>query len=83
MSDEKEIKIENEDNKTPKLLIKRLSENAIIPKLSSVGAAGYDLSAAHEGELLSRGKVLVKTDLSIMIPKEYYGRVKLIYLIYR
>lgn len=49
--------------------VKRLSEHAVLPSRGSAGAAGYDLSAAHDGVVPARGKALIKTDLSIAIPE--------------
>lgn len=57
------------------LLVKRLSEFAILPTRGSAGAAGYDLSAAYDGEVPARGKALLKTDLAIVVPSGTYGRV--------
>jgi dUTP pyrophosphatase len=47
----------------------------VLPILSSKKAAGYDLSAAHSGVVPKRGKALIKTDLAMIIPENYYGRV--------
>jgi dUTP pyrophosphatase len=58
-----------------KLLVKRLSNNAILPTRGSVFAAGFDLSAAKDTIVPARGKALVPTDLSIAIPFGTYGRV--------
>jgi len=57
------------------LLVKKLSENATIPKRGSEFAAGYDLSAAVDGVVPKRGKALIKTDIAIMVPSGTYGRV--------
>jgi len=59
----------------PPLLIKRLSEHAVLPSRGSAQAAGYDLSAAHDGIVPARGKALIKTDLALAIPACCYGRV--------
>ncbi len=58
-----------------KLLVKLLSANATVPKRGSIGAAGYDLSAAEESIVPKRGKALIKTDIAIRVPSGYYGRV--------
>jgi len=57
------------------LRVKKLSEHAVLPARGSEGAAGYDLSAAHECVVPARGKALVKTDLSIAIPEGTYARI--------
>lgn len=52
----------------PHLLIKKLSEKAKLPTRGSAFAAGYDLYAAQETVIPSRGKGLVDTDLSMAVP---------------
>ena len=37
--------------------------------------AGYDLSAAYDCVVKAKSKELVKTDLSIVIPKNTYARI--------
>ncbi|KXZ41934.1 hypothetical protein GPECTOR_240g576 [Gonium pectorale] len=58
-----------------KLLVKKLSPNATLPKRGSAGAAGYDLASAEEKVVPARGKALIKTDLAIRVPPGTYGRV--------
>ena len=57
------------------LQVKRLSEFAILPARGSLGAAGYDLASAYDGEVPARGKALLKTDLAVAVPPGTYGRV--------
>ena len=64
------------------LQVKRLSEFAVLPTRGSAGAAGYDLSSAHDGEVPARGKALLKTDLAIAVPSGTYGRVGKIKAVY-
>ncbi|XP_043709855.1 deoxyuridine 5'-triphosphate nucleotidohydrolase [Telopea speciosissima] len=59
----------------PLLKVKKLSENAVLPKRGSMLAAGYDLSSATEAKVPARGKALVPTDLSIAIPEGTYARI--------
>lgn len=59
----------------PKLLIKKLSETAILPKRGSEKAAGMDLFANEEKVIPKNGKALVKTGLVMQIPEDCYGRV--------
>jgi len=58
-----------------KLLIKRLSEKAILPTRGSHFAAGYDLYSAEAKLIPARGKALVNTQISIAVPVGTYGRV--------
>lgn len=57
------------------LQVKRLSENATIPKRGSDGAAGYDLYSASDCVIPARGKGLVPTEISIAIPYGTYARI--------
>ncbi|KAL6781347.1 NSG10 [Auxenochlorella protothecoides x Auxenochlorella symbiontica] len=59
----------------PALLVKKLSEYAVLPKRGSVGAAGYDLASAEDVVIPARGKGVAKTDLSIACPPGTYARV--------
>ncbi|ACO63581.1 deoxyuridine 5'-triphosphate nucleotidohydrolase [Micromonas commoda] len=57
------------------LRVKKISEHATLPVRGSDGAAGYDLASAYDYVVPARGKELVKTDLSIAIPKDTYARI--------
>ena len=57
------------------LLIKKLTENAIIPTKGSPLAAGYDLYAVTNASVPAKGKAIVKTGLAMKIPSGNYGRV--------
>eukprot|EP00906_Rhabdomonas_costata_P025826 RCo036884 len=57
------------------LLVKKLSESAVLPKRGSPFAAGYDLSSAVDVVVPAGGKVVVPTDLAIAVPPGTYGRV--------
>lgn len=59
----------------PALLVKRLSEHAVLPTRGSSGAAGYDLASAVDTTIPARGRAVVSTDLSIAIPSGTYARV--------
>jgi dUTP pyrophosphatase len=52
----------------PPLLIKKLSEKARLPTRGSAFAAGYDIYAARDTSIPARGKALVETDLSMVVP---------------
>lgn len=55
--------------------VKKLSEFAILPVRGSKYAAGFDLAAAYDTIVPSRGKTIVKTDLAIAIPLGTYARI--------
>mmetsp|Transcript_5138 Transcript_5138/g.15367 ORF Transcript_5138/g.15367 Transcript_5138/m.15367 type:complete len:176 (-) Transcript_5138:779-1306(-) len=57
------------------LKVKRLSEFAVLPQRGSVGAAGYDLSSAHDCTVPAGGNLVVKTDLSVALPADCYARI--------
>lgn len=51
------------------------SENAVIPKRSSDGSAGYDLSSSEEKKIPAKSHSLVDTGLSLVFPKTHYARI--------
>ena len=57
------------------LRVKRLSENAVLPVRGSDLAAGYDLASAEDIVVPANGKAIAKTDLAMVIPIGYYGRI--------
>merc|ERR1719233_1152390 len=60
---------------TMQLIVKRLSEQATLPKRGSKHAAGYDLASAQKVTVPAQGKALVKTDIALIIPNGCYGRI--------
>jgi len=58
-----------------KLKVQLLSPTAKLPIHGSELAAGYDLSSAQELVIPPGGQSLVRTDISISIPKGTYGRI--------
>ena len=58
-----------------KLFVKRLCNNAALPRRGTAGAAGYDLSAAQNCTIPAKGKGVVKTGLVISFPSGLYARV--------
>lgn len=56
--------------------IKKLSENAIIPKYQSKGAAGFDLHSAEDVTILAGQTLLVKTDLAVEIPTGFEMQIR-------
>jgi deoxyuridine 5'-triphosphate nucleotidohydrolase len=57
------------------LRVKRLRDDAVLPKRNSKKAAGYDIAAVEPTVVPARGRVLVSTGLSIAVPDGTYGRV--------
>ena len=57
------------------LKVQKLSNNVALPKRSTAGATGYDLSAAHDCTIPASGKGLVKTGLAISFPTGLYARI--------
>ncbi len=55
--------------------IKLLSENATVPTRGSLESAGYDLYAAKNTEIQPKERGVVHTDISMIIPFSYYGRI--------
>lgn len=53
----------------------RCSENAIVPIRATVGSVGYDLQYAVGTCLVPFKLELVKSDVILEIPKEFYGKV--------
>ncbi len=58
-----------------KLLFKKLTDKAIIPKKGSKHAAGYDIHSSVDMTIPAKEKGLVKTSLAVAVPHGSYGRV--------
>lgn len=58
-----------------KVELKLLSKAAKTPTKGTDQAAGYDLYAAQNSEIDPLKRALIKTNISIAIPKGYYGRI--------
>jgi len=58
-----------------KIYVKKLSENAFIPKRETDGSAGMDLRSAYDEVIPPNTRKLVKTDIAIKVPRDCYGRV--------
>ncbi len=54
---------------------KLLSKEARVPKQATSFSAGYDLFAAESAVVPSLGRKLIKTNVSMAIPMNYYGRI--------
>jgi len=57
------------------LLVKRLTEAAVLPVRGSAFAAGFDLSSACDVVVPAHGKAIVKTDLAVATPLDCYARI--------
>ena len=57
------------------LYVKKLRNNATIPKRGSEEAAGYDIASAEDTVVPAKGKNVVKTGISMAIPDGCYGRI--------
>jgi dUTP pyrophosphatase len=55
--------------------VRRLSEHSSLPMRASDGAAGYDLTSAHDYVVSPQNKAIICTDLSINVPDGTYGRI--------
>lgn len=55
--------------------MKLLSEKAKAPEQGTSFSAGYDLFAAEEAVVPRLGRKLIKTNVSMAIPMNYYGRI--------
>ncbi|QDJ94994.1 dUTPase [Hypsugopox virus] len=53
----------------------KLSKNAFSPSKESSYAAGYDLKSAYDYNVEPQSRILVKTDIAIMLPEGCYGRI--------
>ena len=57
------------------LEVKRLTNNTTIPKRSTEGAAGYDLSLIENITIAAHGRGVVETGISVKVPKGTYARI--------
>lgn len=62
-------------NEPERLYVRRLTENATVPRKGSAGAAGYDLYSAVNTVIPAKGKATVKLDIAVELPKGCYGRI--------
>ena len=60
----------------PKVLVLRLHEEAPLPLYATADAAGMDLFAAEEGNLLPGGRALIGTGIALQIPTGFEGQVR-------
>ncbi|KAG6510395.1 hypothetical protein ZIOFF_028405 [Zingiber officinale] len=57
------------------LMVKRISNSAILPKRKTEGSAGYDLAINREQFVPKKDKSLLTTGICIQIPKRTYARI--------
>lgn len=57
------------------IFIKLLSDVAKVPTQGTPFSAGYDLYAAESATVSKLGRKLIKTNISLAIPINYYGRI--------
>ena len=65
----------NDEQNADRLLVKRLCNNAALPRRGTAGAAGYDLSATQNCIIPAKGKGVVKIGLVISFPPGLYARI--------
>jgi len=58
-----------------RIAIKRLNDKAFIPTQTHSGDAGFDLYASERAVIKPFERRIVKTGISISMPRGYYGRV--------
>jgi len=59
-----------------RLKIKKINQNATIPKYAHEGDAGFDLSSVEDYSLNPGDKIIVKTGLQMEIPENYFGNIR-------
>ena len=64
-----------EDDNFGHLYVKKLRNTAAIPRRGTENAAGYDIASAEEIVVPAKGKIVVKTGISIAVPDGCYGRL--------
>ena len=56
------------------LLVKLLSDAAVLPKKNTINSAGYYMSSALDSVVSANDKAMVPTDIAVAIPEVTYGR---------
>ena len=64
-----------EEVEAPRLKVRRLSPDAVLPRRATIGSAGYDICALEEGVIPAGTRKLVPSGLSLEIPPGHYGRI--------
>lgn len=55
-----------------KLFVTRMSQEAVLPKRASTGAAGFDLFAAHQKIVPAKSRARVWTDVMVCYWKSHH-----------
>lgn len=55
--------------------VAKTCDNAVIPARASVGAAGYDLSAAEPCVIPSGEYKMINTGIAVQVPSTHYARI--------
>lgn len=56
--------------------IKKLREDAILPKYANAGDAGADLFAIEETVVRARNRALIKTGIALELPQNYEAQIR-------
>lgn len=62
--------------KTPVIKVKKLQEEAKIPEMATLEAAGFDLAAYGDYVIPSNDRMMIKTGIALEIPPGYEGQVR-------
>jgi dUTP pyrophosphatase len=57
------------------LRVKKLSDDAVLPKKGSLSSAGYDLYASKTVIILPHSLEHIPLDIAMAVPDGYYGRI--------
>ena len=57
------------------LLVKLLTDAAVLPRKNTINSAGYDLSRAVDAVVSANDKAIVPTDITVATPEGTYGRI--------
>lgn len=58
------------------VLVKKIYEDALLPEYAKLGDAGADLYAYEEAIVPARGRALIKTGISIELPKNTEAQIR-------
>src|SRR6201985_841368 len=56
--------------------VKKLQQDAIIPRRATTGAAGYNLYAAHDSKLEGKSMSMIGTGVAVAIPPGQHGQIR-------
>jgi dUTP pyrophosphatase len=69
------VKPQSGREQTEQLMITKLSDEAVMPRKSSLNAAGFDLASSVDSVVPANGRALIPTDLAMVVPQGTYGRI--------